>query len=56
MLNSLIHLAAYFFALLALCGLGYLALSLWSEWRFLAAEACGTAAGGEWICATGQHS
>ena len=36
MLNSLIHLAAYFFALLALCGLGYLALSLWSEWRFLA--------------------
>ena len=24
MLNSLIHLAAYFFALLALCGLGYL--------------------------------
>ena len=27
MLNILIHLAAYFFALLALCGLGYLGLS-----------------------------
>jgi ceramide glucosyltransferase len=36
MLKLLIHLAAYFFALLALCGLGYLGLSLWSEWRFLA--------------------
>jgi ceramide glucosyltransferase len=35
MLKLLIHLAAYVFALLALCGLGYLLLSLWSEWRFL---------------------
>jgi ceramide glucosyltransferase len=36
MLTSFLHLAAYLFALLALCGLGYLMLSLWSEWRFLA--------------------
>ncbi len=36
MLKILIHSAAYPFALLALCGLGYLALSLWSEWRFVA--------------------
>ncbi len=35
MFNVLIHLAAWFFALLALCGLGYLGLSLWSEWQFL---------------------
>ncbi len=32
---GLLHLASYFFALLALCGLGYLALSLWSELRYL---------------------
>jgi ceramide glucosyltransferase len=35
MLKILLHLSAYLFALLALCGLGYLLLSLWSEWRFL---------------------
>jgi ceramide glucosyltransferase len=35
MLETLLHFAAYAFALLALCGLGYLALSLWSEVRFL---------------------
>src|ERR1017187_2961524 len=35
MLKTLFHFAAYGFALLALCGLGYLMLSLWSEWRFL---------------------
>lgn len=35
MLKPLIHFAACGFALLALCGLGYLMLSLWSEWRFL---------------------
>jgi ceramide glucosyltransferase len=35
MLNPLLHLAAYGFALLALCGFGYLMLSLWSERRFL---------------------
>jgi len=35
MLKTFFHLAAYLFALLALCGLGYLGLSLWSEWRFL---------------------
>jgi ceramide glucosyltransferase len=35
MLKIVIHSAAYGFALLSLCGLGYLALSLWSEWRFL---------------------
>jgi ceramide glucosyltransferase len=35
MLKLVLHFAAYFFALLALCGLGYLGLSLWSEWRFL---------------------
>jgi len=35
MLKVLIHSAAYLFALLALCGLGYLLLSLWSEWRFV---------------------
>ncbi len=35
MLKPFFHLAAYLFALLALCGLGYLGLSLWSEWRFL---------------------
>jgi ceramide glucosyltransferase len=35
MLKLVLHLAAYVFALLALCGLGYLGLSLWSEWRFL---------------------
>jgi ceramide glucosyltransferase len=34
MLKTLFHFAAYGFALLALCGLGYLMLSLWSEWRF----------------------
>jgi len=27
--------ASHLFALLAVCGLGYLLLSLWSEWRFL---------------------
>src|ERR1700676_555534 len=36
MLTFFLHLAAYLFALLALCGLGYLMLSLWSEWRFWA--------------------
>ncbi len=36
MLNIVVQLAAYLLALLALCGLGYLLLSLWSEWRFLA--------------------
>lgn len=36
MLTILIHSVAYPFALLALCGLGYLVLSLWSECRFLA--------------------
>ena len=41
MLKILIHLAAYLFALLALCGLGYLGLSLWSEWRFLRRRALG---------------
>ncbi|MDR3762976.1 MAG: bacteriohopanetetrol glucosamine biosynthesis glycosyltransferase HpnI [Acidobacteriota bacterium] len=35
MSNAVIHLASWFFALLALCGLGYLVLSLFSEWRFL---------------------
>ncbi len=35
MLKIAFQLAAYLFALLALCGLGYLLLSLWSEWRFL---------------------
>ena len=35
MLKTLLQLAAYGFALLALCGLGYLGLSLWSEMRFL---------------------
>ncbi len=35
MLKPLLHFAACGFALLALCGLGYLMLSLWSEWRFL---------------------
>jgi ceramide glucosyltransferase len=35
MLNTLLHLASYVFALLASCGLGYLMLSLWSEWRYL---------------------
>jgi ceramide glucosyltransferase len=35
MLKTLLQLAAYGFALLALCGLGYLGLSLWSELRFL---------------------
>ncbi len=35
MLCTLFHFASYFFALLALCGLGYLALSLWSEARYL---------------------
>ena len=35
MLKLLVQFAAYGFALLALCGLGYLMLSLWSEWRFL---------------------
>lgn len=35
MLGTSPHFAAYVFALLALCGLGYLALSLWSEVRFL---------------------
>ncbi len=41
MLKTLIHLAAYAFALLALCGLGYLGLSLWSEWRYLRRRALG---------------
>jgi ceramide glucosyltransferase len=36
MLKILLHLFAYLFAFLALCGLGYLLLSLRSEWRFLA--------------------
>jgi ceramide glucosyltransferase len=36
MLKIVIDSAAYVFALLALCGLGYLGLSLWSEWRFVA--------------------
>ena len=44
MLKIPIHLAAYFFALLALCGLGYLGLSLWSEWRFLRRRAVGRSA------------
>jgi ceramide glucosyltransferase len=35
MLKTLLQFAAYGFALLALCGLGYLGLSLWSEVRFL---------------------
>jgi ceramide glucosyltransferase len=35
MLKPLLHFAAYGFALLSLCGLGYLMLSLFSEWRFL---------------------
>lgn len=35
MLNALLHLASWFIAVLALCGLGYLGLSLYSEWRFL---------------------
>jgi len=35
MLATLLHFAAYAFALLSLCGLGYLGLSLWSELRFL---------------------
>jgi ceramide glucosyltransferase len=35
MLKIFLHLLGYLFALLALCGLGYLLLSLWSEWRFL---------------------
>lgn len=35
MLNILNHLFSYAFALLAVCGLGYLTLSLWSEVRFL---------------------
>jgi ceramide glucosyltransferase len=34
MLTAL-HFAAYLFAILALCGLGYLGLSLWSEAQFL---------------------
>ncbi len=41
MFKLFIHLAAYLFALLALCGLGYLGLSLWSEWRFLRRRALG---------------
>ena len=36
MLKIFIHIAGYLFGLLAMCGLGYLMLSLWSEWRFLA--------------------
>ena len=56
MLKFSVHLAAYVFALLALCGLGYLVLSLWSEWRFLAQQARGTAAARERIYARGQHS
>jgi ceramide glucosyltransferase len=35
MLKTFLHLASDLFALLAICGLGYLLLSLWSEWRFL---------------------
>jgi ceramide glucosyltransferase len=35
MLANFFHLASYAFALLALCGLGYLGLSIWSEVRFL---------------------
>jgi len=38
MLKTLLQLAAYEFALLALCGLGYLGLSIWSEVRFLASR------------------
>lgn len=38
MLTLALQLAAYLFALLALCGLGYLGLSLWSESRFLASR------------------
>jgi len=38
MLKILIHLAAYLFALLALCGLGYLGLSLWRSGAFCGAE------------------
>jgi ceramide glucosyltransferase len=34
MLTPLTQFASYLFALLAVCGLGYLMLSLWSEWRF----------------------
>jgi ceramide glucosyltransferase len=41
MLNILNHLLSYLFGLLALCGLGYLALSLWSEVRFLARRSAG---------------
>src|SRR5208337_1287248 len=46
MLKFLIQIAAYGFALLALCGLGYLMLSLWSEWRFLRRRAARTQAMG----------
>jgi ceramide glucosyltransferase len=35
MLKASLHIAAYLFALLSVCGLAYLALSLWSEWRYL---------------------
>lgn len=40
-MQAYLHLASYFFALLSLCGLGYLMLSLWSEWRFLRKRAAG---------------
>lgn len=35
MLKTVLHFASYLFALLSLCGLGYLVLSIWSECRFL---------------------
>jgi len=34
-MTALFQHASHLFALLAVCGLGYLLLSLWSEWRFL---------------------
>ena len=39
MFSVLVHSASWLFALLALCGLGYLGLSLYSEWRFLGQRA-----------------
>jgi ceramide glucosyltransferase len=53
MLKIVIHSAAYVFALLALCGLGYLGLSLWSEWRFVARRrAAGKFAASEYTAST----
>jgi len=46
MLKSLLQFASYGFALLALCGLGYLGLSLWSERRFLRRRGCSPAPDG----------